>query len=199
MLGCAETTVLYWMCIIWLFTLADVHLTPFWDSSTHRGFQWESRNAGWCLSTHHVMFFQLPVNNSRCVHVVHLFLWQDWVKMAEGSRDQGGVGTADPEDDSPNMIVYRKARLDLCVCYNIWAVCWEKHSLRGNDPWTGSWQPTGPYQCASTTHWFLCQRCQEPLFQPSWNKLNSVSLRPSLQDPISVSITSLANFSPPMF
>uniref|UniRef100_A0A8C9RUN9 Regulator of G protein signaling 6 n=1 Tax=Scleropages formosus TaxID=113540 RepID=A0A8C9RUN9_SCLFO len=28
--------------------------------------------------------------------------------MAQGSRDQGGVGTADPDDDSPNMIVYRK-------------------------------------------------------------------------------------------
>ncbi|KAM3871134.1 regulator of G-protein signaling 6-like isoform 6-T6 [Diretmus argenteus] len=28
--------------------------------------------------------------------------------MAEGSRDQGGVGTTDPEEDSPNMIVYRK-------------------------------------------------------------------------------------------
>uniref|UniRef100_A0A4W6EQD4 Regulator of G protein signaling 6 n=1 Tax=Lates calcarifer TaxID=8187 RepID=A0A4W6EQD4_LATCA len=28
--------------------------------------------------------------------------------MAEGSRDQGGAGTTDPEEDSPNMIVYRK-------------------------------------------------------------------------------------------
>ncbi|XP_071392599.1 regulator of G-protein signaling 6-like isoform X5 [Centroberyx affinis] len=28
--------------------------------------------------------------------------------MAEGSRDQSGVGTTDPEEDSPNMIVYRK-------------------------------------------------------------------------------------------
>ncbi|XP_073340091.1 regulator of G-protein signaling 6 isoform X4 [Pagrus major] len=28
--------------------------------------------------------------------------------MAEGSKDQGGVGTTDPEEDSPNMIVYRK-------------------------------------------------------------------------------------------
>lgn len=37
-------------------------------------------------------------------------------KMAEGSKDQGGVGTTDPEEDSPNMIVYRKARLtSLCV------------------------------------------------------------------------------------
>uniref|UniRef100_A0AAQ5XB17 Regulator of G protein signaling 6 n=1 Tax=Amphiprion ocellaris TaxID=80972 RepID=A0AAQ5XB17_AMPOC len=28
--------------------------------------------------------------------------------MAEGSKDQGGTGTTDPEEDSPNMIVYRK-------------------------------------------------------------------------------------------
>ncbi|XP_041132320.1 regulator of G-protein signaling 6-like isoform X3 [Polyodon spathula] len=28
--------------------------------------------------------------------------------MAQGPKDQGGVGTADPDDDSPNMIVYRK-------------------------------------------------------------------------------------------
>uniref|UniRef100_A0A673C6R6 Regulator of G protein signaling 6 n=1 Tax=Sphaeramia orbicularis TaxID=375764 RepID=A0A673C6R6_9TELE len=28
--------------------------------------------------------------------------------MAEGSRDQGGSGSTDPEEDSPNMIVYRK-------------------------------------------------------------------------------------------
>ncbi|KAF7654799.1 hypothetical protein LDENG_00064630 [Lucifuga dentata] len=28
--------------------------------------------------------------------------------MAEGFREQGGVGSADPEEDSPNMIVYRK-------------------------------------------------------------------------------------------
>eukprot|EP00066_Takifugu_rubripes_P001357 XP_003962489.1 PREDICTED: regulator of G-protein signaling 6-like [Takifugu rubripes] len=28
--------------------------------------------------------------------------------MAEGSRDQGSVSATDPEDDSPNMIVYRK-------------------------------------------------------------------------------------------
>lgn len=31
--------------------------------------------------------------------------------MAEGSRDQGSVGITDPEEDSPNMIVYRKVRL----------------------------------------------------------------------------------------
>lgn len=43
--------------------------------------------------------------------------------MAEGSRDQGGVGITDPEEDSPNMIVYRKVRLTLmCVCYSMWPV-----------------------------------------------------------------------------
>lgn len=57
-----------------------------------------------------------------CAHVVHLFLRQDCVKMAEGSRDQGGVATTDPEEDSPNMIVYRKVRLTLCVCYTIWPI-----------------------------------------------------------------------------
>lgn len=36
--------------------------------------------------------------------------------MAEGSRDQG-VATTDSEEDSPNMIVYRKVRLTVCVCY----------------------------------------------------------------------------------
>lgn len=30
--------------------------------------------------------------------------------MAEGSRDQGSVSAADSEEDSPNMIVYRKVR-----------------------------------------------------------------------------------------
>lgn len=28
--------------------------------------------------------------------------------MAEGSRDQAAGGATDPEEDSPNMIVYRK-------------------------------------------------------------------------------------------
>lgn len=39
------------------------------------------------------------------------------VKMAEGSRDQGSVGTTDPEEDSPNMIVYRKVRLTVRAPY----------------------------------------------------------------------------------
>ncbi|CAL8291053.1 unnamed protein product [Gadus morhua 'NCC'] len=29
-------------------------------------------------------------------------------RMAEGSKDQACVGAIDPEDDSPNMIIYRK-------------------------------------------------------------------------------------------
>ncbi|KAM8915401.1 regulator of G-protein signaling 6-like isoform 2-T2 [Spinachia spinachia] len=33
---------------------------------------------------------------------------QDIVKMAEGYRDQAGLGGTDSEEDSPNMIVYRK-------------------------------------------------------------------------------------------
>lgn len=37
--------------------------------------------------------------------------------MAEGSRDQGSVSATDPEDDSPNMIVYRKVSLRLLVFY----------------------------------------------------------------------------------
>lgn len=37
--------------------------------------------------------------------------------MAEGSRDQGSASATDPEDDSPNMIVYRKASLTLLVFY----------------------------------------------------------------------------------
>lgn len=57
------------------------------------------------------------------------------VKMAEGSRDQGSVGTTDPEEDSPNMIVYRKVRLTVRAPYvgNKSGM----HSLRGNDPSTG--------------------------------------------------------------
>lgn len=31
--------------------------------------------------------------------------------MAEGSRDQGGASAPDLEDDSPNMMVYRKVSL----------------------------------------------------------------------------------------
>lgn len=37
--------------------------------------------------------------------------------MAEGSRDQGSVSATDPEDDSPNMIVYRKVSLTPLVFY----------------------------------------------------------------------------------
>lgn len=54
------------------------------------------------------------------------------VKMAEGCRDQGSVGTTDPEEDSPNMIVYRKVRLTVRAPYvgNKSGM----QSLRGNDP-----------------------------------------------------------------
>jgi len=34
--------------------------------------------------------------------------------MAQASQDQGAVGVADPDDDSPNMIAYRKVLL-LCL------------------------------------------------------------------------------------
>lgn len=54
---------------------------------------------------------------------------QALVKMAEGSRDQGGIGTTDPEEDSPNMIVYRKARLTLCVCYCILSTVYDVRSI----------------------------------------------------------------------
>lgn len=37
--------------------------------------------------------------------------------MAEGSRDQGSVSATDLEDDSPNMIVYRKVSLTPLVFY----------------------------------------------------------------------------------
>lgn len=70
--------------------------------------------------------------------------------MAEGSRDLGGVATSDPEEDSPNMIVYRKVSLILCVCY--------MHQYEGKN-W--HWQavirrqpPDSPLVCISCT-------CQE--------------------------------------
>lgn len=39
--------------------------------------------------------------------------------MAEKTRDQGSVGATDPEEDSPNMIVYRKVRLTACVLQHV--------------------------------------------------------------------------------
>lgn len=51
-----------------------------------------------------------PVDISE--HAISPPAGQKWDKMAEGSRDQASVSTtADPEEDSPNMIVYRKVRL----------------------------------------------------------------------------------------
>lgn len=52
--------------------------------------------------------------------------------MAEGVKEPIGVGTTDPEEDSPNMIVYRKVRLT--ECYSLSSICWEKYWLRSNDP-----------------------------------------------------------------
>ncbi|MEQ2277139.1 hypothetical protein XENORESO_020626, partial [Xenotaenia resolanae] len=37
------------------------------------------------------------------------------LKMAEGSKDQGGTGAIEPEEDSPNMIVYRKTPIPSSV------------------------------------------------------------------------------------
>ena len=34
--------------------------------------------------------------------------------MAQSSPEQGAVGTISPEEDSPNMIVYRKVRARWC-------------------------------------------------------------------------------------
>lgn len=44
------------------------------------------------------------------------------MKMAEGSKDQGGTASSEPEEDSPNMIVYRKARLPLCPNYSVLSI-----------------------------------------------------------------------------
>lgn len=86
-----------------------------------------NRNADWCLSNRHSVFIR-PMD--AVFMLLHLFLLQDWVKMAEGSKDQGGVGTSDPEEDSPNMIVYRKVRL-LCAFVIQYLAQWmEKHWLR---------------------------------------------------------------------
>ncbi|KAG7466360.1 hypothetical protein MATL_G00164070 [Megalops atlanticus] len=40
--------------------------------------------------------------------VIFVAKGQESAAMAQGSQDQGAVGTANPEEDSPNMIVYRK-------------------------------------------------------------------------------------------
>lgn len=48
--------------------------------------------------------------------------------MAEGSRDQASSSATELEDDSPNMIVYRKVSLTAL----------EKRASPGSDPGTGS-------------------------------------------------------------
>lgn len=77
-------------------------------------------------------FWPPSLSNEGCAVFIWWFFFFDryWVKMAEGSRDQGGVGTTDPEEDSPNMIVYRKARLILCVCYSIWSTVYDGRNIR---------------------------------------------------------------------
>lgn len=97
--------------------------------------------------------------------------------MAEGSKDQGGTGTADPEEDSPNMIVYRKASLRV-LCF-LWDG--KKTLLRGSDPYTGSWQLTGLYECVSTSHTLVSlSGVRKPL---SYNKLLS------LRDPLPTTVS----------
>lgn len=69
--------------------------------------------------------------------------------MAEGCRDQGGVGTTDPEEDSPNMIVYRKVSFAVCVCMKLEAFPCETMTVDG----------------LLTAHWSVsvcvCDTCQE--------------------------------------
>ena len=43
-------------------------------------------------------------------------------RMAQGSGDQRAAGTADPEDSTPNMIVYRKVRR-LVKCCSVACAC----------------------------------------------------------------------------
>lgn len=118
----------------------------------------------------------LSIKALYCVYLVILFLWQNWVKMAEGSRDQGGVGTTDPEEDSPNMIVYRKARLTLCVS--------DLQCMMGETFAERQW----PVDRLLTAHWSVSvcisntlvslsnSDVRKLLFEPSWNKLNSITL-----------------------
>lgn len=90
------------------------------------------RNADRCLSKCH--FFVCPLQWTLwCLYAcVCVLSGRTQVKMAEGSRDQGSVGTTDPEEDSPNMIVYRKVRPTVRAPYvgNKSGM----QSLRGNDP-----------------------------------------------------------------
>lgn len=55
--------------------------------------------------------------------------------MAEGSREQGSVSATDPEDDSPNMIVYRKVSLNTLgfLCAGESRRGWATTRARGSD------------------------------------------------------------------
>lgn len=70
------------------------------------------------------MLFIQPYGQWWCSYSVSL---QALLNMAEGSKDQGGTGAAEPEEDSPNMIVYRK--VGLCTLSSLQYITWcEKQS-----------------------------------------------------------------------
>lgn len=72
-----------------------------------------------------------------------------WNKMAESSRDQASVTTtADPEEDSPNMIVYRKVRPKLWNCT-------EKLLLNTSSALFFLPPPTSPLGGANVAPWVL--------------------------------------------
>lgn len=87
--------------------------------------------------------------------------------MAEGSRDQGSVGTTDPEEDSPNMIVYRKVSLTLCVLQYV-------ANMKGKTFTERQW----PVDRLLAAHWsvlmYLYGTCQEASLSTI-----SISLSPS--------------------
>lgn len=127
--------------------------------------------------------------------------------MAEGSRDQGGqggqgsqggVGTTDPEEDSPNMIVYRKVSLTpLYVCAMLSGL-YDGRNTRW-EPMTRRQAPDSPLVRISVdvphAGFTVSLRCQEASLS------SQLLLSPSLP-PVPPSLTpttSPANFSPPMF
>lgn len=98
--------------------------------------------------------------------------------MAEGSKDQGGTGTADPEEDSPNMIVYRKASLRVLSVRWGKRLCWEAVTrIRAPDSSLVCMNVYLPH-----THWFHCQ-VSGSLFPLSYNKLLS------LRDPLPTTVS----------
>lgn len=169
-----------------------------------------NRNADWCLSICHFGFFFPPSSRFWVLfHVVHLFFWQDRIKMAEGSKDQGGVGTTDPEEDSPNMIVYRKVKLTLCMSCSKkprkreWG---KREKFFTERHWPLDRLLTA-HRCASMCNYHSVvllsnSGVRNLLHQPSWNKFSYIFL--STSPPLGPSsylctITSLGKFSPPMF